>query len=455
MLFQPNLELFTLLGKKSLLNGDLILKPGEYAVTGRGSADEFKKLWGFLPDTKWGNPGTDNLAPVAVNNKSDVNEDDAVKINILSNDHDLDGSLNGSSVEITSDPLHGKITNVNTKTGEVTYEPNNNYHGSDQFKYLVSDDKNKPSNEATVSINVRSVNDAPVANGDKADTGEDIAVEIDVLFNDKDIDGVLIPASVKISKSPANGTTNINTGTGAITYTPATNYNGPDTLSYTVEDDSGDVSNEAVVALTISAQNNDPPVILKLPVVEFNEDNTLTILLSSLYDYVDDPDTPDEKLELKLSGGNNVKTGSDGTNAILSSRINWFGNDTLLLEVSDGQSSDQADMYVIVHSINDVPEITGLPQTLALNADSTVDLMLWQYVSDVETPDNVLKYSFNRSNDSLKYNFDAAIGKLTLSAISGLNHDVTLEISVRDDSAATAKADIIVQVETISTLVDL
>ena len=53
------------------------------------------------------------------------------------------------------------------------------------------------------------------------------------------------------------------------------------------------------------------------------------------------------------------------------------------------------------------------------------------------------------------FKFDAAIGKLTLNAINGLNHDVTLEISVSDDSAATAKADILVQVETISALVDL
>jgi len=521
-LFQPNRELVTSLGEKSLLSGDLILQPGEYAVIGRGSADEFKKLWGFLPDTyfsegnssdagapqindgaywrlynpfqavvdrygssdtfqfsssrnhytridypnngmdikhwladtKWGNPGTDNLAPVAVNDNADVNEDDVVKINILSNDRDLDGSLNGSSVNITSDPLHGKITNVNTKTGEVTYEPNNNYHGSDQFKYLVSDDKNKPSNEATVSINVGSVNDAPVANDDKADTEEDIAVEIDVLFNDEDIDGVLIPGSVKISKSPANGTTNINTGTGAITYTPATNYNGPDTLSYTVEDDSGDVSNEAMVALSISAQN-DPPVISKLPVLEFNEDETLELPLAELNKYVYDPETPDEQLDLILSNGNNVEISLEGSIVIISSRLNWFGRDTISLEVSDGELSDIADLYVIVNSINDIPEISSLPKTLVLNADSTVDLMLWPYVSDVETPDNVLKYSFKRSNDSLKYNFDAATGKLTLSAISGLNHDVTLEISVRDDSAATAKDEIIVQVETISALVDL
>jgi len=424
MLFQPNLQLLTNLNEKSLLNGDLILEPGEYAVIGRGSADEFKKLWGFLPDTyfsegnssdagapqisdgaywelwtyqesikdrfgnartfrfsssrnhytridypnsgmeaihwladtKWGNPGTDNLAPVANNDNTDVDEDGQVKINVLGNDSDLDGNLDGSTVDITVDPTKGKITAINAKSGEVTYEPNKDYHGADQFRYTVRDDKKKLSNQATVSIYVRSV--------------------------------------------------------------------------------------------------NDPPVISKLPILEFNEDQMLILPLVSLFDYVEDPDTPDGELDLKLSGGKNVIIDSDGSNATLTSQLNWFGEDTILLEVSDGESSDKADLYVVVHSINDIPEISGLPKSIALNADSTKSLMLWDFVSDVETSDKNLKYSFAKTSDSLNLDFEAASGKLTISAIFGLNRDVTVEITATDDSSAEASESILVQVETISGLAD-
>jgi hypothetical protein len=521
MLYQPNLQLITFLNEKSLLNGNLILEPGEYAVIGRGSADEFKKLWGFLPDTyfsegnssntgapqindgaywelwtaledikdryghiktfqfsssrnhytrinypnhgtdirdwladtKWGNPGTDNLAPVANNDNADVDEDGQVKINVLGNDSDLDGNLDGSTVNITVDPTKGKITAINTKTGEVTYEPNKDYHGADQFKYTVRDDKKKLSNQATVSINVHSVNDPPVAQNDEKDTKEDTPVDIDVLANDEDIDGILIAKSVNISKIPAHGTAEVNILNGAVTYSPEKNYNGPDQFSYTVEDDSGAVSNAANVSINVSAEN-DPPVIGKLPILKFNEDQMLKLPLASLFDYVEDPDTPDGELDLKLSGGKNVIIDSDGSNATLTSKLNWFGEDTISLEVSDGESSDKANLYVVVHSINDIPEISGLPKSLALNADSTVFLMLWDFVSDVETSDKNLKYSFAKTSDSLNLDFEAASGKLTISAIFGLNRDVTLEITVKDDSAAQASESILIQVETISGLAD-
>jgi len=518
-LFQPNLELITTLDEKSLLNGDLILQPGEYAVIGRGSSDEFKKLWGFLPDTyfsqgnssdagapqindgaywrlynpfqtvvdrygssdtfqfssktnhytrieypnngmnikhwladtKWGNPGTDNLAPVAQNDKADVHEDNKVIINVLSNDHDLDGSLILSSVEIISNPEHGKILAVNGQTGAVTYGPDQDYFGSDLFKYIVFDDKGKASNQATVSINISSINDAPVAANDSVETGEDKAITIPVLENDQDIDGKLYPASVKLVNSPVHGKTSIDTETGNITYTPIHNYSGPDKFSYTVEDDSGAVSNAALVVLSISAQN-DPPVISELPVIEFNEDDSYKIAFTELYGYVDDPDTPKDLLAIKLTGGKHVSTDTDELNIIVTAESNWFGKDTLLLEVNDGELSDKADLFVVVHSVNDIPEIKGLPEKLTLNADSTAELMLWNFVSDIETPDNKLKYTFETSNDSLKYDFDALTGKLTLSAIFGLNRAVSLKITVTDDSAAVAMDEILVQVQTISAI---
>ncbi len=390
---------------------------------------------------------------MAVNDNASVNEDGSVRINILTNDSDLDGMLDGSTVQITSDPTRGKITNINAKTGEVTYEPDADYFGSDRFNYTVKDDKNKLSNEATVRITINSLNDPPVAADDEGETGEDTVLKMDVLANDEDVDGSLNPASVKISKEPAHGTTDVNPNNGSITYTPAENYYGPDSFNYTVEDDSGAISNAALVTLAVAAEN-DPPVIQKLPLVEFNEDNVFKYPIAALYEFVDDPDTPDEKLEVKLTGGDNVKITSDATNAVMTPKVNWFGIDTLSLEVSDGESTDKADMYVIVHPINDVPEINELPGQLVLNTDSTIIIMLWNYVSDVETPDNKLKYSFTSSEDSLNYEYHDATGELTLTAIYGLNSEVAFEITVEDDSAATVKHSITINVETISGLAE-
>lgn len=79
-------------------------------------------------------------------------------------------------------------------------------------------------------------NAPPAAKADSATVNEDDNVEIDVLANDSDIDGSLQPATVTVTRAPANGSTS----TGAITYTPAANFSGADSFSSTVDDDAGD-----------------------------------------------------------------------------------------------------------------------------------------------------------------------------------------------------------------------
>ena len=59
-----------------------------------------------------------------------------------------------------------------------------------------------------------------------------------------------------IVAAASHGTTSVNPTTGAITYTPASNYTGPDSFTYKVKDNSGADSNVATVSITVNA----PPV---------------------------------------------------------------------------------------------------------------------------------------------------------------------------------------------------
>ncbi|MDH3631818.1 MAG: tandem-95 repeat protein, partial [Gammaproteobacteria bacterium] len=107
---------------------------------------------------------------------------------------------------------------------------------------------------------VTDVNDAPVAVVDSASVAEDGSVDVDVVANDTDLDGTIDPTTVVITSGPSNGTVSVNATTGVVTYTPNANYFGPDSFSYTVEDDDGQVSNPAAVNLTVTSVN-DAPVI--------------------------------------------------------------------------------------------------------------------------------------------------------------------------------------------------
>lgn len=76
----------------------------------------------------------------------------------------------------------------------------------------------------------------PIVRPDAATTLEDTPVTIDVLANDEDADFGLAVSSVRVVLAPASGTTSVNALTGAITYTPNTDFNGPDAFVYEVCD---------------------------------------------------------------------------------------------------------------------------------------------------------------------------------------------------------------------------
>jgi len=218
---------------------------------------------------------TPNNPPEANNDNAVSNEDNSVNIDVLFNDED-DVSLDASSVAVTNNPTNGSISNINTTSGVVTYIPNDNYNGLDSFRYTVDDNEGATSNEATVNITVNSINDAPTAATDNSVINEDNSAVVDVLNNDDDIDGILLANTVAIANAPQNGSvTNINSSTGAITYTPNDNYNGSDSFTYTVEDDSGDVSNSATVSIIINSLNDAP--IATNDTSATNEDNSVIV----------------------------------------------------------------------------------------------------------------------------------------------------------------------------------
>ena len=111
---------------------------------------------------------------------------------------------------------------VNGTSGEITFTPEANYNGPvTPITYQVADDDGATAT-ATVSVTLTDVNDGPTVNDDSGTTAEDVAVTIDVVANDTDSDGAVVPASVVITTgaSSQRGGTVVNNGNGTVTYTP-------------------------------------------------------------------------------------------------------------------------------------------------------------------------------------------------------------------------------------------
>lgn len=102
-----------------------------------------------------------NFPPTANDDIATTNEDTIIWIDILTNDNDVDGTLDPATITIITGTNNGNI-NINTTTGEIKYSANANYFGTDSFTYEVDDDDGATSNIATVNITINSINDPPI-----------------------------------------------------------------------------------------------------------------------------------------------------------------------------------------------------------------------------------------------------------------------------------------------------
>ncbi|WP_328797741.1 tandem-95 repeat protein [Marinomonas vulgaris] len=204
-----------------------------------------------------------NDGPVAVNDTATGTEDGGViTIDVLDNDTDVDGD----DLTITAATVPAEQGTVAIVDGQLEFTPAENFNGEATISYTISD--GEESSSAEVAVTVDAVNDGPVAVNDTATGTEDGGViTIDVLDNDTDVDGDDL--TITAATVPAEqGTVAI--VDGQLEFTPAENFNGEATISYTISD--GEESSSAEVAVTVDAVN-DAPVLSVIQDVTITTDD--------------------------------------------------------------------------------------------------------------------------------------------------------------------------------------
>ncbi|MGI2999644.1 tandem-95 repeat protein [Vibrio alginolyticus] len=279
------------------------------------------------------------VAPVAdiVADKATVVEDTPTIIKVLGNDT-FEGDDKVVSLDSNNGPANGTVS-VNPD-GSVTYTPNDNYHGTDSFTYIVT--SGGVSESTTVNVDVTPVNDAPVANDDAATTQEDTAVTIDVLPNDTDIDGDTL--SIQSASVPeAQGKVEI--VDGKLVFTPAENFNGDAEITYTVTD--GSLTDQATVNVTVNAVNDTPVVESNIVDQTLAEDFTpYSIDLNTAFS---DVDNADGELTFSVSGNSNVNVSIENGIATISPTADWNGSEILTFTATDpsGESVSQTVNFTV------------------------------------------------------------------------------------------------------------
>jgi hypothetical protein len=184
-----------------------------------------------------------NDAPLAAAQSVGTAEDTAVAIALAGSDVDGDPL----TFAVASAPAHGALSGA---PPDVTYTPAADYNGADSFSFTVADGA-ETSAPAVVSVTVAAVNDAPLAAAQSVGTAEDTAVAIALAGSDVDGD----PLTFAVASAPAHGA--LSGAPPAVTYTPAADYNGADSFSFTVAD-GAETSAPAAVSITVAAVNDAP-----------------------------------------------------------------------------------------------------------------------------------------------------------------------------------------------------
>jgi gliding motility-associated-like protein len=377
-----------------------------------------------------------NDAPVAVNDATSTNEDTSVTLNIVSNDTDADGTVNVASVDLN--PATSTIDNSHTTAagnfsvsnlGIVSFTPALNFTGTATLNYTVNDNNGATSNQAQISITVTPVNDTPVAVNDATSTNEDVAVNLNVVANDTDVDGTVVASTVDFNSSLAGIQNTITTTagtftagpTGIVNFVPSASFNGSATAQYTVQDNNGATSNSATITITVTSVNDAPIAVDDATTT--NEDAIVTLnVVSNDTDEDGTINVGTVDLNITLAGIQNNNSNASGSFAVDGSGIvtytptlNFNGTATMLYRVNDnsGATSNAATIAITVNAINDAPHAVN--DAVSTNEDVAVNLNIVSNDTDVDGTINIATVDLNPTMAGTQTNVSISGGTVSVS----------------------------------------
>ena len=398
--------------------------PANVSLTalGAGRENEIQVRWNtpgtyFLNVTTTGTDGCDNNMAFGfevINNDEFTANPDNYRLyigqtgifNVIENDYSPNNNINPASLLIVNDPKNGNV--ISNGDGNVTYVPLPNFEGLDSFQYRICDAGTPPTcDEAWVFVTVHE-NICIVAHYDTASTFVNEAVNIAVLDNDFDYEGV-IDSTYTIEKEPVNGTLKIETDF-TITYTPNHLFAGIDSFIYKVYDlGYPPCSDTAMVYITV-IDNNQPIVVLP-DVANVTVNNAINI------DVLANDNDPDG--EINISSLSIVTLPSNGTVSIVNGRIvytpntDFIGSDTFVYSVCDNGPIITCGSAQVEISVNEKANEAPIAVNDTFNAWSLLDNTYDITSNDFDT-DGVLDLtSLTIVDKPLK-------GTLTVDPISGL-----------------------------------
>ncbi|MEH6631655.1 MAG: Ig-like domain-containing protein [Halopseudomonas aestusnigri] len=411
-----------------------------------------------------------NDAPVVMNDSASTNENDAaITIDVLANDHDVDsvGPLTIDGIKVVSGIPVGSGS-VKIFNGKLVFDPGSSFEHLSEgqmtnviVEYNVSDGDGA-SSIGTVTIVVTGTNDTPEAKAESVTTAENNTIIIDVLANDSDVDvlDTLTLDGIKSISGLSAGTGNVKIFNGKLVFDPGTSFDylgegqpATVTVEYEISDDKGGTS--TATATIIVTGTNDVPVA-RADSASTTENSAITIDVLS-----NDSDVDSVLLTLdSIKSVSGLPTGS-GTVRIVNGKLAFDPGTsfdyleegqpatvTVEYEISDDKGgTSTATATINVTGTNDVPVARADSASTTENSAITIDVL--SNDSDVDVLDTLtldaIKSISGLSagtgdvkifNDKLVFDPGTSFDYLA----EGLNATVTVEYEISDDKGGTSTA---------------
>jgi hypothetical protein len=371
----------------------------------------------------------DNAPPVAADDTASTDIATAVVVDVVANDTDSDGTVDATTVTIINAAENG-TTSVNGTTGAITYTPAGGFEGTDIFGYVVRDNDNGISAQATVTVTVADSNQPPVADDDADTVAEDsvAGVDITVVTNDSDADGTLVNASVAIASQGSDGTATAN-GDGTVTYIPNADFSGTDSFTYTVDDNDGAMSNAATVTVNVTPSNDDPVAVDDAAVATDEQTITIDVL-------VNDSDVDGDSLLITAvtqPANGQVVIVNNGQDVTFTAVPGTEGQETFTYTIDDlqGGTTQTATVNVQVFADNTPPSAADDNAVTDVNTAVVVDVAAND--SDSDGTVDVTTVTVVNAPENGATVVSGTTGEVTYTPAAGFSGTDTFGYIVRDD----------------------
>jgi large repetitive protein len=236
---------------------------------------------------------------------------------------------------------------------------------------------------ATVATTFTAVNDAFNANEDTQNN------TLNPLANDASVGGATNTLTISAVGATSNGGTVTRTENNTrLSYTPAANFKGNETFTYTARNQNGE-EQVATVTMTV-ADVNDPPVAVNdtFDASRNSTGNVLNVLLNDTSG-VDTGETLRVTAVGTGSRGGTITIGTNGANITYAPANNVTGVETFTYTISDRATGGLTATATVTMNISG---LTAAPDTLTVNEDSaaTTINVLANDLADPAVPNSVL-----------------------------------------------------------------